>query len=149
MEAAPAPTRIKERTPLPPMLMQHDEDPREVIFKKVGLKKGEVPGFDLFANRVLVGIYERPKQTKSGILLADQTRKEDEHQGKAAVVLMKGPTAFKDDGNYSFEGQDLEVGDWVMLFVTHGLKCFINGQLCRIVRDVDITMKIPAPDTVY
>ena len=132
------------------MLMQHDADPATAIVKKVGMnKKGEIPGFKLFGNRVLVGVYERPEKTKSGLYLADTTRKEDEHQGKAALVLMKGEAAFQSDKNFDFLGDNLEVGDWVMLFVSHGLKCYVNGQLCRIIRDQDLTMKIPSPDQVY
>ena len=129
--------------------MKHIRDPRKVIFQRVGMKKGVVPGFELFGNRVLVGIYERPKETRLGIILPDQVIKEDEHQGKAAVVLMKGPSAFKSDSQFDFRKQNVKVGDWVMLFVGHGLKCFVNGQLCRIVHDQDLTMKIPAPDQIY
>jgi co-chaperonin GroES (HSP10) len=135
---------------MPPMLMQHDADPASAIKSKVGMnKKGEIPGFKLFGNRILVGVYERPEKTKSGIFLTDNQRKEDEHQGKAALVLMKGEAAFQSDKNFDFMGDNLEVGDWVMLFVSHGLKCYVNGQLCRIVRDQDLTMKIPSPDQVY
>ena len=135
---------------MPFMLMEHDEDPAQVIYKKVGMTKaGIIPGFQLFGNRVLLGLYERPQKTKSGLYLADKTRQEDEHQGKAAVVLMKGPTAFVSDFHFDFGADSLDVGDWVMMFVSHGLKCMVNGQLCRIIRDQDITMKIPYPDTVF
>ncbi len=134
---------------MPPMLMSHDEDPRQLIFDKIGMKKGVIPGFTLFGNRVLLGVYERPSKTKSGIILADQTRNEDQHQGKAAVVLMKGPTAFVSDAHYDFQGQDVEVGDWVTLWVGDGRRLFLNGQLCRIIRDQDINMKIPSPDQVF
>ena len=134
---------------MPPMLMSHDEDPRQLIFDKIGMKKGVIPGFTLFGNRVLLGVYERPSKTKSGIILADQTRNEDQHQGKAAVVLMKGPTAFVSDSPYDFQGQDVEVGDWVTLWVGDGRRLFLNGQLCRIIRDQDINMKIPSPDQVF
>ena len=135
---------------MPPMRMAHTEDPRAAIYAKIGLKKdGTIPGFELFGNRVLLGLYERPEKTKTGIILTDKYRSEDEHQGKAAVCLMKGPSAFVDSDVFSFHGQDLEVGDWVMMFVSHGLKCVVNGQLCRIIRDQDITMKIPMPDQVF
>ena len=62
------------------MLMRHDEDPSQLIFDKIGMKNGKIPGFTLFGNRVLLGVYERPAKTKSGIILADQTRNEDHHQ---------------------------------------------------------------------
>jgi co-chaperonin GroES (HSP10) len=130
---------------MPAMLMAHEEDPAKVILKKVGPLKG----FELFGNQVLLGVYERPRVTKSGIHLADQTRGEDEHQGKAALVLMKGPSAFVSDHNYDFKGQNVEVGDWVSIFISDGRKLRINSQLCRLCEDQHIRMKIPAPDIVY
>ncbi len=144
---------------MPPMLMSHSEDPRDEIYKKIGLTKdGVIPGFTLFGNRVLLGVYERPSRMKpiktaSGEMVSlhipDTTRDEDKHQGKAAVVLMKGPTAFVSDAHYDFQGQNVEVGDWVTLWVGDGRRLFVNGQLCRIIRDQDINMKIPSPDQVF
>lgn len=130
--------------------MVHDQDPAKLILDKVGMTKlGELPGFHLHGNRVLVGIYERPNKTASGILLPDQTRSEDEHQGKAALVLLKGPSAFVDDDHFAFNGDNVEPGDWISLWVTDGRKIVINGQVCRIIRDQDINLRIPAPDAVY
>lgn len=134
---------------MPAMPMQHVEDPVEVIFKKVGMKNGKVPGFELMANRVLLGLYVRPEKTASGLLLTQQTRAEEKFQGKAAVVLAKGPTAFVSDSNFDFKNQNVEVGDWVALWVTDGRAISINGAECRVIRDQDITMTIPSPDQVY
>ena len=135
---------------MPFMLMEHAEDPAQVIYRTVGMKKaGVIPGFKLHGNRVLVGIYERPTKTKSGIILTDQTRREEEHQGKAAIILMLGTSAFKDDDVFSFHKDTAEVGDWIMLHVSDGRKCVVNGQLCRIIRDQDIAMHIPSPDAVF
>lgn len=129
----------------PQRLMQHDTDPAKDILKQVG----DLSKFVLFGNQILLGVYKRPEKTKSQIYLPDQTRQEDEHQGKAALVLMKGPTAFVSDDNYDFKGQDVKVGDWVSIFVSDGRKLMINGQLCRIVEDQHIKLKIPTPDAVY
>lgn len=127
------------------LLMVHDTDPAKDILKQVG----NLDSFELFGNQVLLGVYERPEQTKSGLFLSQQTRDEDKYQGKAALVLMKGPAAFVSDSNYDFQGQNVEVGDWVAIFVSDGRKIQINGQLCRIVEDQNIRLKIPAPDMVY
>ena len=130
---------------MPPMLMVHSEDPVQIILKEVGdLSKFEVAG-----NQLLLGIYERPEKTKTGLYLSDQTRKEDQHQGKAALVLKKGPIAFKSDHNYDFKGFDVEVGDWVAIFVSDGRAISIRKKLCRIVEDQHIRLKIPAPDEIY
>jgi co-chaperonin GroES (HSP10) len=136
---------------MPFMLMEHTEDPAQIIFKKVGINKsGKIPGFNLLRNDVLVGIYQRPTKTKSGIHLADSTVREDEHQGKAALVLALGPTAFVSDDHFQFhENQKVEVGDWISLWVSEGRKIVVNGQLCRVIRDQDIVMTIPSPDSVF
>lgn len=130
---------------MPQMAMKHVVDPAKEIWDQIGdLKK-----YVIFGNYVLLGIYKRPEQTKSGLHLPDVTRKEDEYQGKAALVLKKGPAAFVSDENYDFKGQDVNVGDWVAIFVSDGRKVQINKQLCRLVEDQHIRMKIPAPDEVF
>lgn len=130
---------------MPQMAMKHDVDPAQEILKEVG----DLSKYEIFGNYVLLGIYVRPEKTRSGIVLADVTRKEDEYQGKAALVLKKGPSAFVSDANYDFKNQNVEVGDWVAIFVSDGRKVVINKKLCRLVEDHHIRMKIPAPDEVF
>lgn len=125
--------------------MEHEVDPAVQIFTKIG----DLQDIVLFGNQVLIGIYERSEKTKTGIYLPDQTRHEDRHQGKAGLVLKKGPTAFESDDNYDFKGQNVEPGDWVAVFVSDGRQIVINGQLCRLVEDQYIRLKIPAPDVVF
>ena len=135
---------------MPFMLMEHKDDPRNEIYRTVGIDEhGNIPGFNLHGNRVLVGMYKRPEKTKSGIYLGDKTRQEDEYQGKAGLVLAKGHSAFVSDHDFDFGPDNLEIGDWVLLSVLHGFSCNVNGQLCRIIRDQDIMMRIPAPDAVF
>jgi co-chaperonin GroES (HSP10) len=127
------------------MLMDHDEDPKEKIFEAVG----DLSDIEVFGNWVLLGVYERPEKTKSGLYLSDVTRKEDEHQGKCGLVLKKGPSAFVSDDNYNFRGLSVEAGDWCAMFVTDGRKIKIKGQLCRMVEDMHIRMRVSSPDVVY
>ncbi len=127
------------------MRMVHDKDPREEIQENIG----DISGFELFGNQILLGVYKRPERTTSGLYLADKTRGEDEYQGKAMLVLKKGPAAFKSDSNYDFHGMNVEEGDWVACWVTDGRKIVINGQLCRVIEDIYIRMRIPAPDMVF
>ena len=131
---------------MPAMEMYHDKDPAETIRNKIG----DLSNFQIMSNQVLIGVYERPQMTKSGIHLADTTRGEDRNQGKAGLVLKKGPKAFVSDANYTFaEDENVEVGDWVAIFVSDGRQIVINKQLCRLVEDQYIRLKIPAPDSVY
>ena len=131
---------------MPPMRMEHNEDPVKEIKKKIGNAVNEIT---IYGNYILLGVYERPEKTKSGLYLSDQTRGEDKHQGKAGLVLKKGPTAFVSDANYDFKGQDVEVGDWVSIWISDGRQLYVNGQLCRLVEDQHIRLKIPTPDSVY
>ena len=130
---------------MPQREMVHKYDPAKELFDKLG----DVSGFKVMQNDVLVAIYLRPEKTKSGIILSDQTRNEDSFQGKAAGVISKGPLAFVSDENYDFKGQDVKRGDWVAIWVSDGRKIVINGVLCRMVEDRHIRLKIPAPDLVY
>jgi co-chaperonin GroES (HSP10) len=128
------------------MQMVHDEDPKELINKKIG----DISGFKVMSNQVLIGVYERPEKTKSGLYLSDNTRTEDRHQGKAGVVLAMGPKAYVSDSNYTFTAEEkVDIGDWVAIFVSDGRQIVINGQLCRLVEDQYIRLKIPAPDSVF
>lgn len=127
------------------MKMAHDTDPKKKIIEAVG----DLSKFKLFSNQILLGLYQRPQMTASGIHLADITRDEDKYQGKVGLVLMKGPLAFVDDETTQFHGQDVEIGDWVAAWVSDGRSISINGQLCRVIRDTEIRMTIPAPDVVY
>lgn len=150
---APAPSFAVPSLILPsrgPMLMVHTRDPRQVIYDAVGMTKpGEIPGFRLMANRVLLGIYQRPEKTASGVFLTQNQQAEEKYQGKAALVLMLGRSAFKSDDHFDFGDDQLEVGDWVTLAVTDGRAISINGCPCRVIRDQDIMMKISSADSVY
>ena len=127
------------------MKMEHVGDPRE----QIGNAIGDLSKVDIFFNWVLVAVYKRPEKTKSGIYLTDDSRKEDEYQGKAGLVLKKGVQAFVDDANTSFQGQNVNVGDWVVIRPSDGWQVMINGVLCRMVQDVQVLLRIESPDVVF
>lgn len=68
------------------------KDPKQALFDAVG----DVSGYDIFHNQVLVAIYVRPNITAGGIWRPDENVKEDEYQGKVGLVIKTGPAAFKD-----------------------------------------------------
>lgn len=145
------PTVVSDATPRhlalvkPTMLMKHNADPADVIKEEIG----DLSEIEMFGNQILLGVYERPEQLASGVYMSDQTRQEDQYQGKVGLVLKKGPAAFRSDSNYDFMDQNVKVGEWVVLWVTDGRKIRIKGMLCRVVEDLHIRMKISAPDIVY
>jgi co-chaperonin GroES (HSP10) len=127
----------------------HKVDPRQAIFDKIG----SVEEYELYHNKILVAVYERPSTivTASGFELEipDSVRKEDQFQGKVGLVLRIGPTAFKDDDVNKFHGQTVNVGDWVVLRPSDSWAAKIKGVLCRHVEDANIVARIPSPDYVY
>lgn len=127
--------------------MQHDNDPRQDIFDRVNPHLADVD--HLFHSQVLVAIYQRPTKTASGIHLPDQAREEDLYQGKAGLVIMKGPRAFVDTDDVKFHGQSVEVGDWVAYRASDGWPIKIGQVECRILQDAAIKLKIARPDLTW
>lgn len=130
---------------MPASLMVHFEDPAKELRAKIG----DISKVDILHNQILVAVYVRPEKTKTGIFLADQTRNEDRYQGKAGLVLKKGPLAFVDDDTNKFHGQNVEIGDWVFYRVSDGFPLILNGTLCRLLEEVHVKGKIPSPDVVF
>ena len=130
---------------MPAALMSHAEDPAKEIRNRIG----DISRIEVLHNQILVGVYVRPEKTKGGILLTSQTRDEDRYQGKAGLVLKKGPLAFVDDDNNKFLGQNVDVGDWVFYRVSDGFPLVLNGTLCRLLEEVHVKGKIPSPDVVF
>lgn len=125
--------------------MAHAIDPAEELKQKIG----DLSKIEVMHNQILVAVYIRPSKTASGIYLADTTRDEDRYQGKAGLVLKKGPLAFVDDENNKFHGQNVQPGDWVFYRVSDGFPLMLNGTLCRLLEEVHVRGKISSPDVVY
>jgi co-chaperonin GroES (HSP10) len=138
---------------MPSTLMDHsDIDPREEILNKVG----DLSGVEVFGNDILCAIYQRPTKTKSGIILSDKTVSEDLWQGKVFLVLKMGPTAFVDEDGNKF--RDIAEGDWVVGRSSDGWAVQFNSSSlssskdvvpCRIISDLNIRLRVSAPDIVY
>jgi co-chaperonin GroES (HSP10) len=127
------------------MKMLHAVDPAEELKNSVG----DLSKVKVYNNNILCAVYKRPERMASGIYISDSTRKEDEYQGKVVLVLKKGPLAFVDDDRTAFGGQNVEVGDWVVLRSSDGWKLNINGVLCQIIQDVNVRLAVPEPDTAF
>ena len=133
---------------MPPMRMVHLVDPAKELLSKIG----DLSGFELFGNQVLIAIYERPEKTKSGIILADVTRQEDAFQGKAGLVVKLGPDAFEDTADYTFNFEDNrrpKVGDWVVYKVGDAWSLNVKEYPCRYIRDVGIKMIVDDPGIIF
>lgn len=131
---------------MPQMFMAESPDQAK---KRTMEELGDVSQVDVFLNQVLLAVYERPKVTASGIHLSDKTLKEDEFQGKAALVVKLGPTVDGENDRVDFHGRELKVGDWVAIWTNDGAPIKINSKPCRLVPDYRVFLRIPRPDMVW
>lgn len=141
---------------MPAVLMVHEEDPAERIWRIAG----NLDEVDVFNNQVLVGVYQREAETKtkSGLILAHQTTDEDRFQSKVGLILKMGNGAFYDPTERWFVEQDMFPGNWVVFRPSSGWNLTLisqdkNGKkqelLCRMVDDTAILGRVSDPDRVY
>ena len=120
-------------------------DPKQALMEAVG----DLSNFDIFHNQILVVTYVRPEKTAGGIIRPGVNVQEDEYQGKVGLVVKVGPTAFLDTEDENFQGQNVEVGDWVVFRVGDGWQLTIRDTACRILSDRTIRMRIKDPGDIY
>ena len=128
------------------MLVKFDVAPIDLVKKEIFDTIGDLSKLDrLFSARVLVATYVRPEKTAGGVFITPTEQMEDIYQGSVGLVLKKGPRAFQDDGESTFHGQDVEVGEWVVLRPGDAKRVQINNINCRIVEDTQIDMVVTDP----
>jgi len=125
-------------------IAEDETDPKQVLLNALGKHKSQV-----LHSQVLVAGYIRPAKTKGGIYLTDKVIEEDRYQGNIGMVIGLGKGAFKDDAVAKFNGDKLEVGDWVMYVPADGVAVFINEVPCRLFSDTRILMKVDNPEIYY
>ncbi len=130
---------------MPFMIMKHEVDPAKAILDEIG----DLSNVEVFNNQLLVAVYIRPEQTKSGILLPGQTRDEDKYQSKVGLVLKKGPSAFEDTSGEWFKDVDINVNDWIIMRSSDGWSITVNGILCRMLDDMNVRGRVDHPDRVW
>lgn len=121
-------------------------DPRQEIIKQLG----DLGGFHVTGDMVLIAAYIRSEKTKGGIIRPDSNVEEDVWQGKVGLVVKLGTAAFKDTNDYTFDSRDIpDVEDWVVFKVGDSWQLQVNGVPCRLVRDVNIRGILKDPNLVF
>jgi hypothetical protein len=115
-------------------------------------KLGDLSGFEICNNEVLLAIYMRPETTVGGIILPSSNLKEDLFQAKAHLVVKMGPTC-------DFPLVTVKLYDWVMVRPADGWAVDINAKTdalkredfypCRMVMDRHIKAKISHPGMIW
>jgi len=124
--------------------MDHKVDPKQVLWESVGdISKIRFSGY-----LVVVALYLRPQETKGGMLIADQTRKEDEYQNKVGMIIKMAPLAFDGEEKAWDNEQPPQVGDWAIFRPMDGLNMQINGHPCKVFESCQIRGQTEDPDSV-
>lgn len=131
---------------------------KRVILDKVG----DLSGYEIAQNEVLVAIYMREEMTKGGIVLPYQNLKEDLYQAKAHLVLKIGAACrfVRTDTKNGIEyGLPIQLHDWVVLRPSDAWALDINARPdllkredyvpCRMVHDDQIRARIDHPQMVW
>lgn len=122
------------------------KEPKE--FKTAVAKMIDVDAIDIYLNRILTIVYIGYEKTAGGIIKPTETKAEDIYQGKTALVLKVGPSAFMDADGWSFQGQRVEAGDWITFKIGNSSQIEINKVACRIVEDRFVETRVRDPRMV-
>jgi co-chaperonin GroES (HSP10) len=125
-------------------------------------KVGDLSGFEIAQNELLVAIYMREEKTPGGIVLPHQNLKEDLYQAKAHLVLKIGSACrfVRTDERTGVKfGIPVNVFDWVVLRPSDAWALDINMRPsvldrrdfvpCRMIYDDMIRAKISHPSMVW
>lgn len=142
--------------------MTDPEDQKAKIFEDVGpMDDGE---YDILDDHVLVATYVTPDTMQmkgpDGRLVdfkfTDRKASESQFQGKAALVLKKGPTAWRYLNNgQPYEGIVPDVGDWVVINPSDGREVAIKSTegrehvMCRCVPALAIRQRVKDPRRIW
>lgn len=139
------------------------EKQKQQIFKDLGNMKD----FELLDDDILVATYvdsqvaasgQRADGTKWQLIKPQNSTQEARWQGKAALVVAVGPTAFKYHNNgQPYEGKTVKVGDWVVIHPSDGREIFLKDPksatneyvACRRLNWSSILMRVDDPRRVY
>ena len=130
---------------MPHIMMKHEVDPRKKLLDELG----DISGFKLFNNQILAAVYIRPKQTKSGLFLSDQTTDEDRYQSKVGLIVHMGPSAFEDSTGQWFKDVNVKLHDWIVFRPSDTWSLTVNNVLCRVIDDDKIRGQVSHPDQAY
>ncbi len=131
---------------------------RQAIIDKVG----DLSGYEIANNELLVAIYQREEKTPGGIVLPHQNLKEDLYQAKAHLVLKIGSACQfvrQHPSKGITYGIEIHEHDWVVVRPSDAWALDINMRPsvldmddyvpCRMIWDDMIRAKIAHPGTVW
>ena len=145
------------QAPLPPWRTDDEKeeyaaDPRTFLLERCAEYARNAK---IMFNYVVCAVYYLPDFGELGgqrFYRAEVTHDAALWEGKVGLCIAKGPQAFKDvpEMNLRFEGQNVEIGEWVQWDIREGrLFTGPNQILCRRFKDVQVFATVPDPLMVY
>jgi len=125
-------------TPNIAVSMKHEKDPCLQILEEIG----DLSGFQILNNEVLIAIYRRPEKTRGGIILTPNNLNEDLYQSKAGLVVKIGPSC-------EFPTVPIALHDWVIVRPSDTYALEVNFVSCRLTQDKFIRVKVATPGMVW
>ena len=122
------------------MRMDHERDPKLDLIED---SKDAVEFIHPQGSLVLIAVYVRggkfgkDQKTAGGIIIPDNTKDEDRHQGKIGVILKCGPLAFTNDETHKWKNPP-KVHDWVIFRVGDTFPFIVGERTYRFAEDVDL-----------
>jgi hypothetical protein len=133
-------------------------DTKQEILEKIG----DLSGFEIANNEVMLAIYMRPDTYGGIIAMTERNRIEDRYQAKASLVLKIGDACRfvrTDPATGITYGIPIEVGDWVMVRTSDTWSFDYSPSRnstdikdcipCRLVFDDMIRAKIAHPALIW
>lgn len=123
---------------MPAVAMKHEKDPKTLILDEIG----DLKGFIVPRNQLLVATYRRPEKTRGGIILTPGNLNEDLFQSKAGLVVKIGPDC-------QFDHIDVKLHDWIVLRPSDCWALEVNFVHCRLAHADQVRAVIEQPGIVW
>ena len=110
-------------------------------------KLGDVSGFEIAGNEVLLASYQRPEKTPGGIVQTHRALKEDIYQGKVGLVVKIGESCrFEMVSETGIKyGIPIKLHDWVVVRPSDTWSLDINGNPDVLSREDFVTCRMVYP----
>lgn len=124
-------------------------------------KLGDLSHIKIPQNEFLMAIYVRSNKTPGGILLTDNTLKEDIYQGKVGLVVKIGTHCRfeRQDASGNSYGIPVNLYDWVVVKPSDTWALGLSGDAlaskredfvtCRLAYDDSVRLVVDNPDVVW
>jgi len=99
--------------------------------------------------RILLLPFQGKKQTKGGILLAEETVQREAVGTVCGYVLRVGPLAYQDSNKFGNDAEPwCKQGDWVIFGRYAGSRFKIEGGEVRLLNDDEVLARIASPEDI-